>query len=90
MQTAAVFGEGQIAGLHVLPSQWGQGIGSALHDSALAELSSAGYRTAGLCVIAANHRARRMYEKRGWVLRQGAEQNAYGVTEVRYRRELAS
>jgi hypothetical protein len=29
------FGEGQIVGSHVLPSQWGQRIGSALHDSAL-------------------------------------------------------
>jgi ribosomal protein S18 acetylase RimI-like enzyme len=82
------FGEGQIVGLHVLPSQWGQRTGSALHDSALAALSRAGYRTAGLWVIAANGRARRMYEKRGWVLLSGVEKEEYGVTEVRYRREL--
>jgi ribosomal protein S18 acetylase RimI-like enzyme len=82
------FGEGEIVGLHVLPSQWGQRIGSALHDSALAVLSNAGYGTAGLWVIAANQRARRMYERRGWVLRPGVEKEAYGVIEVRYRREL--
>ena len=82
------FGEGQIVGLHVHPSQWGQRIGSALHDSALAVLSEAGYRTAGLWVIAANQRARRMYETRGWVLRPGVEKDEYGVVEVRYLREL--
>lgn len=82
------FGEGQLVGLHVLPLAWGQGIGSALHDAALASLSKAGYRTAGLWVIAANQRARRMYENRGWSLRPGTQQVAYGVTEVRYGREL--
>jgi ribosomal protein S18 acetylase RimI-like enzyme len=82
------FGEGQIVGLHVLPSEWGQRIGSALHDAALAALSTAGYRTAGLWVIAANQRARRMYENRGWLLCPGIELCNLGVTEVRYRREL--
>jgi ribosomal protein S18 acetylase RimI-like enzyme len=82
------FNEGQIIGLHVLPSLWSQGIGSALHDSAVAELSNAGYSAAGLWVIAANQRARRMYEKRGWVLRPRVEQNDHGVIEVRYRRDL--
>lgn len=82
------FGEGQIVGLHVLPPEWGHRIGSALHDAALAALSRAGYRTAGLWVIAANQRARRMYENRGWVLHPEVEQDVYGVIEVRYRREL--
>jgi GNAT superfamily N-acetyltransferase len=82
------FGEGQIAGLHVLPAEWGQGVGGALHDAALTVLSAAGHRTAGLWVIAANRRARRMYERRGWALLPGVEQQDYGVTEVRYRREL--
>jgi GNAT superfamily N-acetyltransferase len=82
------FPEGQIAGLYVLPAEWGQGAGSALHDAALAVLSEAGYHAAGLWVIAANDRARRMYERRGWTCCPGVEQDAYGVTEVRYRREL--
>jgi GNAT superfamily N-acetyltransferase len=82
------FPGGQIAGLYVLPAEWGQGAGSALHDAALAALSAAGYHAAGLWVIAANDRARRMYERRGWVCCPGVEQPAYGITEVRYRREL--
>jgi GNAT superfamily N-acetyltransferase len=83
------FPEGQIVGLHVLPAEWRQGTGGALHDAALAVLSAAGYHAAGLWVIAANERARGMYERRGWVCCPGVEQPAYGVTEVRYRRELS-
>lgn len=82
------FPGGQLAGLHVLASEWGKGIGSRLHDAALAVLSEAGYHGAGLWVIAENNRARRMYERRGWVRCPGVGQQAYGVTEVRYRREL--
>jgi GNAT superfamily N-acetyltransferase len=82
------FPGGQLAGLHVLPSEWGERIGSALHDGALAALSAAGHRTAGLWVIAANDRARRMYERRGWTLQPGVEQVDYGISEVRYARPL--
>jgi len=82
------FPGGQLVGLHVLPPEWGKGIGSDLHDAALAVLSQAGYHDAGLWVIAGNSRARRMYERRGWVRCPGAGQQAYGVIEVRYRREL--
>jgi GNAT superfamily N-acetyltransferase len=82
------FPGGQLAGLHVLRSEWGKGIGGSLHDAALAVLSEAGYHDAGLWVIAENNRARRLYERRGWVRCPGVEQLAYGVIEVRYRREL--
>ncbi len=82
------FPGGQLVGLHVFPPEWGKGIGSDLHDAALAVLSEAGYHDAGLWVIAENNRARLMYERRGWVRCPGVEQQAYGVIEVRYRREL--
>lgn len=82
------FPEGQIVGLHVLPSEWGRRIGSLLHDAALAVLLETQHRTAGLWVIGANQRARRMYESRGWVLRPGTEKEIHGIVEVRYRREL--
>ena len=82
------FPEGQIVGLHVLPPEWGRRIGSLLHDAALAVLLEAQHRTAGLWVIGANQRARRMYESRGWVLRPGIEKEIHGIVEVRYRRQL--
>jgi GNAT superfamily N-acetyltransferase len=66
----------------------GHGIGSALHDAALDVLRSRSYEKAGLWVIAANSRARTMYEARGWLLRTGFESDFVGVTEVRYVKEL--
>jgi ribosomal protein S18 acetylase RimI-like enzyme len=77
-------GEGQLLGLHVLPGAWGVGVGSALHDAALDVLRSRSYEQAGLWVIAANSRARAMYEAQGWLLRAGSESDFVGVTEVRY------
>ena len=82
------FGEGELSALHVLPGEWGRGIGSALHDAALAALAAAGHRRAGLWVIEANERARWMYERRGWVLRPEVAQRYFGVTEVRYSRAI--
>jgi GNAT superfamily N-acetyltransferase len=81
-------GEGQLVGLHVLPAEWGVGVGSALHNAALIALAHDGYQIAGLWVIAANERARRMYETRGWRLVPRVNLEYLGVSEVRYRREL--
>ncbi len=80
--------EGQLLGLHVLPDVWGRGFGSALHDKAVETLRAQLYDSAGLWTIAANERARRMYENRGWVTVPGLELNHDGVTEVRYARSL--
>jgi len=82
-------GEGQIVGLHVLPTSWGRGIGAALHDHALLALHQGGHRKAGLWVIDQNARARAMYDSRGWMLVPGVVLHIYGITEVRYRRALA-
>ncbi len=80
--------EGQLLGLHVLPDVWGQGIGSALHDKAVETLTDQRYDRAGLWTIAANERARRMYERRDWVTVPGIQLNHDGVSEVRYTRSL--
>jgi ribosomal protein S18 acetylase RimI-like enzyme len=80
--------EGQLLGLHVLPHVWGRGIGSALHDKAVETLRDQLYGSAGLWTIAANKRARRMYERRDWVTVPGIELNHDGVSEVRYTRSL--
>jgi GNAT superfamily N-acetyltransferase len=81
-------GEGQLTRLHVLPSEWGRGVGSALHDAAIAQLAHQRYQRAGLWVIAANTRARVMYESRRWTLRPEYEFRPFGVTELRYARSL--
>lgn len=81
-------GEGQLMRLHVLPNEWGQGVGSALHDAAVSQLASKRFEQAGLWVIAANTRARAMYESRCWTLRPEYKLHIFGVTEVRYGRSL--
>lgn len=80
---------GEMAALHVLPTAWGKRIGSALHDAALDLLRGAGHDTAWLWVLAANDRARRMYERRGWIARPDTVKDYLGVPELRYFRSLA-
>jgi GNAT superfamily N-acetyltransferase len=80
--------EGQLLALHVLPGVWGRGVGSALHDKAVETLRDQLYGSAGLWTVAANKRARRMYERRGWATVPGRELNHDGVSEVRYTRSL--
>jgi ribosomal protein S18 acetylase RimI-like enzyme len=82
--------EGQLLGLHVLPHAWGRGVGSALHDAAIARLMGVGYPNAGLWVLAVNQRARRMYETRRWSLLPGIEISPHGLTEVRYTKSLST
>jgi GNAT superfamily N-acetyltransferase len=81
--------DGTLGRLHVHPSRWGEGLGGLLHDAAVAELRSHGHARAGLWVIEANARARRLYERRGWVFDSSCEPIEYlGVHEVRYSLEL--
>jgi GNAT superfamily N-acetyltransferase len=75
---------GEMAGLHVLPQEWGQGVGGTLHDAALSLLGGAGYDTAWLWVLVANDRARRMYEHRDWVPHTDTVHNYLGIPELRY------
>jgi [ribosomal protein S18]-alanine N-acetyltransferase len=58
--------EGEIANLAVAPSAWGQGIGGALLDAALAEASARGAVAIYLEVRDSNERARRLYRSRGF------------------------
>lgn len=81
-------GEGQLIGLHVMPEEWGQGVGTALHAAAVLLLISQAFGHAGLWVIAANAGARRMYEARDWILKADIELDYLGATEVRYFKHL--
>jgi GNAT superfamily N-acetyltransferase len=79
-------GKGELFAIYVLPEAWGSGAGSALMTSALEELR--GYSSATVWVLEENPRARRFYEREGWILDGGRrEEEMLGVTvaEVRYR-----
>jgi putative acetyltransferase len=54
--------------IYVRPSAWGTGVAGALHDWAVEQLRAAGVERARLWVLEENHRARRFYERRGWLL----------------------
>ena len=64
---AAVKGE-WLDGLYVRPEAWGTGVAGELHDRAVAAIRAAGHERARLWVLEENVRARRFYERRGWVL----------------------
>ncbi len=79
-------GKGELFAIYVLPEAWGAGAGPALMASALEGLR--GYSSATLWVLEDNPRARRFYEREGWILdggRRDEELLGMTVTEVRYR-----
>jgi GNAT superfamily N-acetyltransferase len=55
-----------LASLYVLPDAQGTGVGSALHDAALAAQPALGASVCRLWVLTENHAARAFYEHRGW------------------------
>jgi ribosomal protein S18 acetylase RimI-like enzyme len=88
--TIVAQGYGHLAKLYVLPDHAGEGLGRQLHDIAVEEMRSAGYRHLWLWVLEGNTRARGMYERRGWVA-QAARRTDYpgsGVVEMGYLLEL--
>ncbi|NBH05151.1 GNAT family N-acetyltransferase [Amycolatopsis sp. SID8362] len=58
----AAFAPDQLYALYLLPRCWGRGLGRALHDRVLGELSG----NAVLWVLATNERAKAFYVRHGW------------------------
>ena len=64
----AVVGKpGGLQHLFVVPSRWGTGVADALHAAAVEVSREAGVAECRLEVLAENRRARRFYERHGWV-----------------------
>jgi ribosomal protein S18 acetylase RimI-like enzyme len=86
-------GAGELYSINVDPAHWGSGAGRALLEAVQDELDRLGFAETVLWVLPANARARRFYERAGWVA-DGSERtvDALGVTvpEVRYRRRSSS
>ncbi len=79
-------GKGELFAIYVLPGAWGSGAGPALMETALVALR--GYPSATLWVLEDNPRARRFYEREGWILdgtRRDVEILGVTVAELRYR-----
>ena len=56
---------GALRSLYVEPDAWGAGVGSTLHDAAVAALAES-FARAELWVIEGNNRTRAFYGSRGW------------------------
>jgi GNAT superfamily N-acetyltransferase len=87
---------GEVTAIYVDPPRWGTGAGRALMDAARYRLTERGFTTVRLWVLAANHQARRFYERAGFVPDGATAGYPVGrpdgtvieLPEVRYTREL--
>lgn len=73
--------------IHSLQSNWGKGYGAMMMDCVLTEMKEAGYTEAVLWVFEENVRARRFYEKHGFVLTEHRK-NTRNAVEVMYHKML--
>lgn len=86
----AAYGDGRLYALYLLPEYWGRGLGRALHDRVVEDMSG---DSAVLWVLATNERAKAFYVRQGWVA-DGASQTEtiddgrVTLEELRYRRSL--
>lgn len=60
-------GFGEIVSIYLLPQYIGKGYGKYLMDAVIDELSKLGYRDIFLWMLEENHRARKFYEKFGFI-----------------------
>ena len=81
---------GEIAAMYLLSEFWDKGYGKEMMEFSLAELRRAGHEEALLWVLEANSRARRFYEKCGFVFDGTKNEINLGapLIEVRYTRML--
>jgi GNAT superfamily N-acetyltransferase len=80
--------DGELWGIYVLPDAWGSGAGTVLMAAGVGALRESGCREVILWVLEDNPRARRFYEREGWVLDGECKEDEFlgvAVTEVRYR-----
>lgn len=75
----------EIIALHSIPESWGCGIGKAIMDKATKDIFNEGFKTVYLWVFEQNKRARRFYEKYGFVADRISRISIYDkVLEIRY------
>lgn len=82
-------GEGWLQRFYVHPTVQGQGVGKALHDRALAELTARGCTRANLWVLSVNTAAIGCYRHWGWQQVPCQSQAPFGLPESRFCLDLA-
>lgn len=76
--------------LFILEPWWGRGVAPALHEAAVAEMRARGYWSARLFTPSAHARARRFYERRGWIAGAEGWDEHLRLALVEYRLKLGS
>jgi len=84
----------EIWAMYVAPSNWGQGVGSALWTAAESFIISAGYSCVTLWVLRENSRARNFYARIGFLEEaaqfRSRERGGVNLMELRMRRQIES
>ncbi len=82
---------GELWAMYVTPERWGTGAGGALMAATIDELRAKRYDPAYLWVLTDNDRARRFYERQGWVcddVSTTLEVLGNEIAEIRYSRAV--
>lgn len=74
--------------LFVLPEWWGTGVAPLLHDAATSEMRAQGYAGGRLFTPTGHSRARRFYERRGWVAGSAEWNDVLELDLTEYRLQL--
>lgn len=77
----------EIISIYLLPDYMGRGFGKVFFDSVIVELKKMGYRNIFVWVLEENLRARKFYEKEGFVMTDVYLDDNIGekdVREIRY------
>lgn len=74
---------GELICIHSLPDNWGKGYGSVMMRYVLDQLRQQRYESVALWVFETNNRARRVYEKHGFVLTD-QKKKTWSVPELLY------
>jgi len=78
---------GELICIHSLQNNWGKGYGSAMMEYVLSQLQQANYESVILWVFEGNTRARKFYEKYGFILTD-QKKMINGIAELMYKKKL--
>ena len=82
-------GYAEIVAIYSTEQYWGTGVGQCMMDFTLAEIKRLGYKKVMLWVFEENPRAKRFYEKYGFVADGAVKDSGFGnAKEVRYKLEI--
>ena len=80
-------GYSEIICIHSLCDNWGKGYGTEMMTHILSDIKNSGFNKVMLWVFKENHRARKFYEKHGFVLTEKSK-NFSNAIEVMYCKDL--